>query len=106
MHCFTAQSSARAVHYLAEERLEFMTGLVLILISDLAHETFGLMMGHKIDGRAAESATGQASAETSRMTAGEFDEQIEFGSAVLQKVAGTFVALKHVLAELAVIVIA
>ena len=86
--------------------MEFVAGLVFILIGDLAHKTFGLVMGHEIDRCAAESAAGEARAETSRMLASEFDEQIEFGGAVLEKVARAFVALEHVLAELAVIIIA
>ena len=41
-----------------------------------------------------------------RMLAGEFDEDVEFAGAVLQKIARAFVALKHVLTELLVVVLA
>jgi hypothetical protein len=97
---------ASTVYDLAKDRLELMAGLILVFVRDLAHETFGLVISDKVDGRTAESATGEASTETAGMPTSEFDEQIEFFRAVFEKVARTFVALKHVLAELAVIVVA
>ena len=69
------------------------------------HELFGLMMGDKIEGGAAETAAGRgARAEASGLGAGKVHEEVKFGSAVFEKVARAFMALKHVLAEQAVIV--
>ena len=98
-------NSSGAVDYLAEDWLEFMAGFVLVLVCNLAHEAFGLVMSDEVDGRAAEAAAGEASAEAAGMAASEFDEQIEFSGAVFKKVARAFVALEHVLAELAMIII-
>ena len=64
------------------------------------------MVGDEIDRGASEAAAGQAGAEASGVLAGQFDEDIQFLGAVLQKIARALVALKHVLAKLPVIVFA
>lgn len=102
----TRRNSARAIYYLAEDRLELIAGLVLVLVGDLAHEAFGLVICYKIDSRATKSTAGQAGPETSGMGASQFHQQIKLRSAVLQKVSRAFMALEHVLAELAMIVVA
>lgn len=61
-------------------------------------------MADEIDGGAAETAAGQTCAEAAGMFAGDFDKEIKFGHTVSEEIAGAFVALEHVLAELLMIV--
>src|ERR1051325_10945641 len=62
------------------------------------------MMRDHIDRRAAETAARQARAQASWMFARQLHQQIQFFSAVLQIISRTFVALLHVLSELAMII--
>ena len=94
----------RPIHNLAKQRLHLVPGALLVLTRHGSHELLRLMMHDQIDRRAAESAPGQARPKTSRLSAGEFDEQVQFRHAVFEKVPRAFMALEHILAELAKVV--
>src|SRR4051812_24620845 len=82
-----------------------MPGALLILLPHGFHKILGLVMGHQVDGGTAETATGQARAETPGMGPGELHQQIQLWNTVLEKIPRALMALEHVLAELAVIII-
>ena len=99
------QGSSCPVHDLAKDGLKLAAGARLIIAGNACHELFGLMMGDQVDGGTTETAARQTRAEAPGLGAGEVHEEIQLGNAVLQKVTGAFVALKHVLAKLAMIVL-
>ncbi|MDB6064446.1 MAG: hypothetical protein JWR26_654 [Pedosphaera sp.] len=95
----------RAVRNLAEDGFDLVAAAFFVLAGNGGHEALSLVMGDEIDGGAAEAAAGQAGAEAAGDVAGEVHEGVEFRGAVLEEVAGAFVALEHVLAEQAMVVL-
>src|SRR5262249_32331409 len=89
-----------------KDGLQFVVGARLVLLREVFHEALSLMKGDQVDGRAAEAATGQSRAQATGMRAGKLNEQIQFKRAVPEKIPRAFVALKHVLAELRMIILA
>src|SRR5262249_16064787 len=96
----------RAVHDLANQRSHFDAGFLFVLAGHEFHERSSLVMRNEGDGRAAESAAGQARAENSRRFARQLHQDVQFLGAVLEIIAGALVALEHILAELLVIAVA
>ena len=76
--------SVRAVHDLTDEWRSLHASLFLITRRHVRHETLRLVMRHHVDRRASETAARETRAETSRMFAREFDEDVEFLGAVLE----------------------
>ena len=96
----------RAVDDLANDWFERPAGLLPIIVRYASAEGLQLIAGDQIDGGAAEAASGEPGAEARGVPSSELDEEIQFGGAVMEMVTGTFVTLKHVLAELGEISVA
>src|SRR2546425_2077056 len=95
-----------AVRDLAEHRLGFAAGPLLVLRSDGLQKVLRLRPLDEVDGRPAEAAAGEPGAEAARMHPRQLHQQIEFRGAVFEMIARAFVTLKQVLAELLEIVFA
>src|SRR5260370_14476239 len=78
--------------------------MLLILGCHMVHEALSLMMRHQVDRCACEAAPGEARPKAPWMGASQFNQYIEFASAVLEKITGTFVALEHELAKLTMVI--
>src|SRR5687767_8321897 len=79
---------------------------LLVAGGDLLHELLHIIATHKIDGGPAKSAAGQSRTQARGVSAGQFDENVQFGGAVLEILTRTFVTLEHELAELLEVAVA
>ena len=73
------------VHNLADERGHFDADLLFVFTGHEFHELVGLMMGHQVDGGAADTAAGQARADDSGGFAGQFNQYVQLLGAVLAR---------------------
>src|SRR5690242_18300552 len=63
------------------------------------------MIRDQVDRRAAETAAGQPCPQAARMLPSDLHQKIQFRGAVLKEVSGAFMALKHVLPKLPIILV-
>jgi hypothetical protein len=89
-----------AVDDLASDRLKGAAGALLVGVGHGATERGHLVALNQVDGGTAETASGEAGSEATRAGPRQFDQQIQLRRAVQEMVAGAFMALEHVLAEL------
>src|SRR5437867_10090540 len=104
--CRLPPSSFGAISNFAAHRMRFGAGPALIFLGQLVDEFIDAAAMHQVNRGSAKAAASQTRPEAALQASSDFDQRVQFGRAVVEKIARTLMALKHVLTKLPKIALA